>query len=261
MEPLGWDEDAIEEADDAAVRMNLRSRFDSAWADRSGDLADPVLVPTSLAQVCRQVLAVDGAGLSTFQDEFRMPLGASDSQAAAAEQLQFTQGEGPCLDAVRHSRAVVADEPELQRRWPLFAQALRSRTRYRAVVSVPLDLAGRSALDLYLVERARLHELRLADVLIVAELAADVFRVELVRSPPASRVADESEVPLWLMSPSAQRRQLAWVAAGMIMQRYGVNAADAVALLRGYAYGHDSVVDDIAAGLIHGTVALSALQP
>jgi hypothetical protein len=119
------------------------------------DLPGPELLPARLARACTAVLPVDGAGLSFFfSAERRLPLGASDPDAATAERLQFTAGEGPCITAHGTQDCVLADARELQQRWPGYADALFARTPIRGVISVPLrgTLQGVGALDLYLRE-------------------------------------------------------------------------------------------------------------
>jgi AmiR/NasT family two-component response regulator len=47
---------------------------------------------------------------------------------------------------------------------------------------------------------------------------------------------------------------------GIVMTRFELTASDAIALLRSYAYGHDMVLDDVAAAVVDGTVDLGQLQ-
>src|SRR3954471_8525889 len=77
------------------------TRFRRAWgSQQGGEDAGPELLPTRLTRACLAVLpAADGAGLSLLDNDFRVPIGATDDVAALAERLQFTIGEGPCLDA------------------------------------------------------------------------------------------------------------------------------------------------------------------
>jgi len=113
------------------------------WARADGDK----LRPTVLAQACVAVLPVAGAGLSVIH-RLRVPLGPSDDQAA--ERLQSTLGEGPCLAAVEQAGPVMGDSATIARRWPTFDVELQERTPFRFLVSLPLvarpriDGSGRS---------------------------------------------------------------------------------------------------------------------
>src|SRR4051794_10539556 len=97
---------AVVEPEDIAASAELRpvaavaAEFRAAWAGaRDPQTADPDLLPVRLARAAADVLGADGAGISFYEDDFRVPLGASDEMTTLAERLQFTQGQGPCLDA------------------------------------------------------------------------------------------------------------------------------------------------------------------
>jgi hypothetical protein len=63
---------------------------------------------------------VAGAGIGVLADPgMRVPLGASDEDAATAERLQFTVGEGPCLQAHSSARPVYTPAAVFAARWPL----------------------------------------------------------------------------------------------------------------------------------------------
>ena len=80
----------------------------------------------------------------------RIPIGASDEDAATAERLQFTAAEGPCLDAHALARSVLATETLIAQRWPDFHAGLLARTPFRAVAAIPwpATLKGAGTVDL-----------------------------------------------------------------------------------------------------------------
>lgn len=223
------------------------------------------LLPTRLAQACVSVLPVDGAGLSLHETDFRVPIGASDETATVAERLQFTQGEGPCLESASTRRSVTVDAVEMEQRWPSFADELFRRTPYRAIVSLPVAITPRmfAALDLYVVDPAAVAALGHAGVTAVIEQVADALAAAAGASAVVMVPAeDEDQVtPIWLDVEPARDRTYVWIAMGMVMSQSGLSAADAVALLRSYAYGHGVLVDDLAVELVNGTLDLGQLQP
>jgi hypothetical protein len=234
----------------------VAERFQSAWTGADDvSTTNAELLPVRLARACVEVLAVDGAGLSLMQDDFRVPLGASDETASLAERLQFTQGEGPCLTAALERRSIAVDSDAIERRWPVFARELMTRTPYRALLSLPLALsAGTSgALDLYVVTETNLGAVSLADAATVADGIVHTLRLA-EETTGASRWTDEP-YPAWLEGPTTGERRLVWVATGMVMTALDMAAADALDVLRGYAYGHDTVLDDVAAALVDGTLS------
>ncbi|MEO6627783.1 MAG: hypothetical protein ABIP03_04365, partial [Aquihabitans sp.] len=67
---------------------------------------------TRVCEVCAKVTRVSGSGIMFMAgDVARGSLGATDSISAAIEDLQFSLGEGPCVDAYEHDRPVI--EPNL----------------------------------------------------------------------------------------------------------------------------------------------------
>jgi hypothetical protein len=91
------------------------------------------------------------------------------------DELQFTFGEGPCLDAVASGRPVLAydmsDRGEW--RWPAFTQAV-SDSGVQAVFALPVSIARKpvGALDLFRSQPGPLSDLGLDGGLWAAELAA-----------------------------------------------------------------------------------------
>ena len=102
----------------------IAEQFQNAWVAADEQDADPELMPVRLARACVAVLPVSGAAISLLYDDFRVPLGASDDAATCAERLQFTTGQGPCLDAVRSGDTVLAGPAEILDSWPEYGQEL-----------------------------------------------------------------------------------------------------------------------------------------
>jgi hypothetical protein len=237
-------------------------RFRAAWAVPDDDATTPELLPVRLARACVAVLPVDGAGLSLRHEELRIPLGASDDAASMAERLQFTQGEGPCLEAANHQRIVIGGSDQLRDRWPAFAAELVARTPYRAVLALPLrlDETTHGAIDLFFADPDRLTDVGLADAATLAENVGEVLQfARRLDSREAFGRTGEPE-PDWLFSSSVEDRGVVWTAMGMLMVRFNVTAADALASLRAHAYGHDVLVDDVSAQLVQGTLDLAELS-
>jgi hypothetical protein len=96
---------------------------------------------------------VDGAAISfVLEGASRGTLGASSELSRRIDELQFTYGEGPCLDAVRDRTPIMVEDlrdPD-QQRWPVFAGALL-RADIRAVFALPVSVATSpiGALDLF----------------------------------------------------------------------------------------------------------------
>ena len=188
--------------------------------------ASPEMVPTGLSMAAARVLPVAAAGISVFSTDFRVPIGASGSEAAAAERLQFTIGQGPCLDTHGGGGVVLAAEAELISRWPEFHEQLVTATPYRAVACVPLPalLAGVGTMDLYLRASSGLAGLPLQDATTVVDLVAGTLSAQ----PWVQALVGRAE-PGWLHGPGARARGLVSVAMGMLTGRRRVGFSGRVA--------------------------------
>ena len=170
----------------------------------SGDDAGPVLLPTRLSKACVQALPVVGAGLSLFSaPTMRIPVGASDDTADAAERLQFTVAQGPCFQAHHTGRPVVAPVDVIAEQWPLFHDELITHTAVRGIVSMPLPdgLSGVGVLDLYCRRPEDLARIDLGDVKVIAAQIATTLLAEDMF--PTFRDGPLWEGPLWLNNPAS----------------------------------------------------------
>jgi hypothetical protein len=65
-----------------------------------------------LCQACPQIVGVSGAGVMLMSGEIpRGSLCSTDAVSQLVEDLQYTLGEGPCVDAYRQDQVVA--EPDL----------------------------------------------------------------------------------------------------------------------------------------------------
>jgi hypothetical protein len=234
---------------------SIAERFGDALAEV--DDRAPELLPVRLCRAVTATLGVDGAGLSVL-DRLgrRIPLGASSELAATAERLQFTAGEGPCLEAQQLREPVFAAPSDLHRRWGDYAALLFARTPYRAVVALPLheDLAGSGAVDLYFTDPAGVPLL-------------DVFNAHSVGDMVTAALSEAAiwstwgydRGPEWLHGPDAERRVLVWEAMGVVSLAHDVDAVRALAMLRAQAQRSGLDVEDVAAAVLENRLDAGAL--
>ncbi len=211
------------------------------------------MTAVQLSMACASVLPVAGAGISVFSsDDFRAPIGASHDEASAAERLQFTTGQGPCLAAHSAGRTVLASEIELASRWPEFHRQLTTTTPYTAIAAIPLadGLHGVGALDLYFFRPEDLTALVLADALTVADLVTAILAEQEWRLN-----AEGSAEPPWLNTSVTRGRAVVSVAMGMVAVVAAVNFSDALALLRAQAHSTNRTLDDLSSALVSGRLS------
>jgi hypothetical protein len=200
-----------------------------------------------LCLACLPLLGVDAAAISLIDDgESRGTFGASDVAARLLDSLQFTAGEGPCLEAAQIMVPVLVadlhaqDEP----RWPAFKDAAE-RAGVRAVFALPIrvGMIGLGALDLFRSTPGALSAAQLTDALMVADAAAQIL-LDLV---------DESSTTTGRGEPLAQWAQVAslsraevYQATGMIMAQLDLPPAAALVRLRAYAFANELTASEVA---------------
>jgi GAF domain len=200
-----------------------------------------------LCQACVELLEVDGAAISVVLDGVTEgTFGSSNELSRRIDELQYTFGEGPCLDAVRLGQPILVDDlgRTADHRWPAFsAGALNSRVG--AVFALPVKLATSTlgALDLFRTSIGPLSKLSLSGAQWAAELAA------LPLLDLASEDADnESKHPGnsgWDQLSSWGRIEI-YQATGMVMAQLDVGSAEALVRIRAYAFAHDRTASEVA---------------
>lgn len=214
----------------------------AAW----GESPDGTGLPASLTAACVRSLPVTGVGLALMTDEG--PAGiiaATDGAAMALEELQFTLGEGPCVDASQTGRPVL--QPDLARtaplRWPAFAGgALEAGVR--AVFAFPLRVGAIrvGVLDLYRDRAGLLSTDELAEALCFADAATLVLLSAQAGSPQMGTVS--------ALDDRAEVHQ----ATGVVSVQAAVGLAEALVLLRARAFADDRPLGDLARDVLAGSV-------
>lgn len=205
-----------------------------------------------LVLACTASLPVTGVGLALMTDAG--PAGTvaiSDDRAGTMEDLQFTLGEGPCVDCSTSGRPVL--QPDLQRtgpgRWPGFsAGALQAGVR--AVFALPLRVGGikLGVLDLYRDEVGNLSDGELTEALSYADAATALLlhlqaQSDLMGSGPIPVVEDRAEVHQ---------------ATGMVSVQAGVPVAEALVRLRARAFASERPILDLSRDVLAQRVTFTS---
>jgi hypothetical protein len=239
--------------------VSIADRFaaEVCAAGRRG-LDGPELLPERLARAAAAMLPVADASLSLLEGgDKRVPLGSSSPEAATAERLQFTVGDGPCMMAARLGEPVFASEDDLRRRWPQFTEQLLGKTPFRAIVAFPLlqALAGQGAMDLYFRRGERMSQLDVFEAMAVGELITAALSDAAVFSEWTAEVG-----PGWLHAPLARRRAHVWQAMGRLSLQLDVEGPDALDLMRAHALTTSRSVDEVAADVLADRLDVEALR-
>ncbi|GAB3883246.1 GAF domain-containing protein [Terrabacter terrigena] len=216
---------------------------------------------STLTRLCTALvrhLPASGSGISLVGEGH----GSAGVAAAAGpgsrrlEELQFTLGEGPCLDAHTARRPML--EPDLagagSSRWPVYGPQA-AELGVGAVFAFPLQVGAArvGVLDIYRKRPGPLSREALAAGYTFAEVA---LRLLLQGQADAAG----GQVPAGVDDALTYRMEV-YQAQGMVMVDLQVDATDAMARLRGRAFATGRSITEIARGVIDGTLHLPRDEP
>lgn len=199
-----------------------------------------------LCEVTRDVVGLSGAGIMLMSGD--MPGGSvctTDDVSTMIEELQYTLGEGPCLDAYRTDRVVL--EPDLARpvmhRWFAFTpRAVEAGARAMFAFPLQVGTARLGALDLYRDGPGPLTDDQHADALVMAEVVAH-WVLDVQADAPPGTMAETLE-------RDADFHFVVHNAAGVVSVQLGVSVTEALIRLRAYAFSNDRLLRDVAEDVI-----------
>lgn len=200
------------------------------------------LEATRLAQVCASVTGATGAGLMLMSGDVpRGSVATTDSVSTLIEELQFSLGEGPCVDAFRFDAPVL--EPDLADpavpRWLAFSPpAIEAGAR--AIFGFPLQVGTvrLGAMNLYADQPGNLSHERHADALVMADVAAQALLIMQAHAPPGALAVE--------LEAGSNFQHVVHQASGMVAAQLGVSVAQALIRLRGHAFAEAVPLRDVA---------------
>lgn len=208
-----------------------RRRILAALDDGSGTDVTAV----ELCGVCRSVTGMSGAGIMLMSGDLPLgSIGTTGAVSALIEDLQYTLGEGPSVDAFQLGRPVL--EPDLADpavpRWMAFTgPALDAGVR--AVFGFPLEIGGvrLGALNLFADRPGRPSDISAEAVLVMqAKESQGVLAPELEQGTNFQYVVHQ--------------------AAGMVSSQLDVSVAQALVRLRAHAFSHQRLLATVAADVV-----------
>jgi hypothetical protein len=209
-----------------------------------------------LCEVCARISLMSGAGIMLMSGD--MPMGSvctTNAVSALMEELQYTLGEGPCVDAYHHERAVL--EPDLAHpatpRWPAFAP-LAVDAGALAVFGFPLQIGGArlGALNLYRDRSGPLTDDQHADALVLAGVAARTVLAMQAQAAPGSLSTE--------LEAGADLRLVVHQAAGMVAAQLEVSLAESLVRLRAHAFTNARSISEVAEDIVDRRLRLEGFD-
>lgn len=229
-------------------RADLLEAMDGAAGRSSAD---------RLCVACVDLLDIDGAAISLVHEgAMSGTFGSSGALSRRLDELQFTFGEGPCMDAVSEGRPVLA--PDLAHadlsRWPAFAPAVLENG-VQAVFALPVQVARVpvAALDLFRLSSGPLSPDDLSGGLLAAELAR-LPLLDLISGADDWMAGGQIDAA-WSQLESLERVEV-YQATGMVMAQLDIGPADALVRLRAHAFSSGQTASEVAWAIVERRLEL-----
>jgi len=204
--------------------------------------------PRRICELCTRLLQISGAGIALLSDAgHRAVVCATDEGSTRIEELQFTLGEGPCVDAVRTGAPVLVpdlgepDDLDVDR-WPGFMEGAGA-AGVRAVFAFPLRIGAINvgALDLYRNRPGALTAAQLSGAL----MAADAGALALLDLDAGTEGAFRDDV-----DSGASYLLQVHQATGMVQVQLDVPTEQAFLILRAHAFATGRPVLEVAVDVV-----------
>jgi len=199
-----------------------------------------------LCEICAEVAQMSGAGIMMMSgDVQRGSLCTTNAASALIEELQFSLGEGPCLDAFHEERPVL--EPDLANpddvRWIAFTEAALD-AGVGAIFGFPISIGPvkLGALNLYRHEPGGLTAEQHADCLILADIVARSVIMMQAHATPG-QLAQEFEA-------GSDFELAVHQASGMVSSQLSVSVGQALIRMQAHAFGNAMSLRSVASAVI-----------
>jgi GAF domain-containing protein len=201
-----------------------------------------------LCAVAAEVTGLSGAGIMLMVgNEPHTSICTTGAVSALIEELQYTLGEGPCVDAYRLGRPVL--EPDLEApsvvRWPAFTHSAVAGGA-RAVFGFPMSVGSvrLGALNLYRDRTGPLTAEQHADAALVADVAARAVITIQTGAQPGTLGAG--------LEAGSDLRLVVHQASGMVAEQLGISVSEALLRLRALAFSEERSLTDVANDVVAG---------
>ncbi|MGY2067876.1 ANTAR domain-containing protein [Blastococcus sp. SYSU DS0619] len=200
------------------------------------------------AIAARAIPGAEAVSTTLVRGEKAFTAAHAGAMALEADELQYQENSGPCLDAGRGGVVLRIDDIHTEERWPAYIARVRT-TGVRSSLSVPLPYQGTSigALNVYSSQPAAFAG---PDSLAAGLGAAEMIAVAVANADAHARLADDARN----MRIAMESRAVIEQAKGVLMAQQGIDAEQAFEVLRQASQRYNRKLRDIAAGIVDGVV-------
>ncbi|MBB3086351.1 GAF and ANTAR domain-containing protein [Geodermatophilus sabuli] len=212
-------------------------------ADRT--LADVLAEVTTLA--ARSIPGAESTSITLIRDDKAFTAAHHGEMALAADEMQYEQGYGPCMDAGRGGVVLRVDDMETEQRWPDYTARVQG-IGVRSSLSIPLPYQGNAigALNNYSSEPAAFAT---PESLAVALEVAEAVAVAVANADAHDRLGEQA----MNMRRAMESRAVIEQAKGVLMAQRHIDAEQAFDVLREASQRYNRKLRDIATGIVQST--------
>ena len=176
------------------------------------------------------------AALTVLAHGELIPRASTGEPPLLLDRLQQRLGDGPCVNAAKRQSVFRIDDTREDLRWPEFcAEAARLNVRSMLCVPLWIDERGLGALSLYADQAAAFSESHERITILLATFAA----LALADAQRADQMHD-----------ALGNRDVIGQAKGILMERHGVTAGAAFAVLSRVSQAENMKLAEVARGLV-----------
>ena len=223
--------------------------------DVSRELSRVILAGRELSDVLADITAIaaravpgaEAVSTTLVRGDKAFTAGYAGQLAMDADELQYEEGSGPCLDAGRGGVVLRIDDMSTEERWPGYVARART-TAVRSSLSVPLPYQGSSigALNVYSTRPAAFAT---PDSLAAGLDIAESIAVAIANADAHAQLADQAAN----MRIAMESRAVIEQAKGVLMAQRHVTPEQAFEMLREASQRSNRKLRDIAVGIVSGT--------
>ena len=221
------------------------------WRDLSrlnlvGRSLDDVLTEITHMAV-GEIPGAEATSITLIRDDRPFTAAYSGEMANAADELQYEEGFGPCIDAGRGGVVLRVDDMRTETRWPRYAQRVAAQG-VRSSLSVPLPFQGTTigALNNY---SRRPSAFASQDSLEAGLAVAETVAVAIGNAAAHAELTEQARNMRLAMESRAVIEQ----AKGVLMAQRHLDADQAFEVLRDASQRYNRKLRDIAQGIVAST--------
>jgi GAF domain-containing protein len=219
------------------------------------DLARVVLAGRTLDEVLGEIVAIanreipgaESTSITLLRADKAFTAAHHGEMSLAADELQYAQGHGPCMDAGRGGVVLRVDDMRTETRWPDYVARVAD-TGVRSSLSVPLPYQGSTigALNIY---SSRTTAFATPESLTAGLEVAETIAVAVANADAHWQLTEQARNMRLAMESRAAIEQ----AKGVLMAQRHVDAEQAFEILRAASQRYNRKLRDIATGIVEST--------